>query len=184
MKLPLQKLRQFSKSRVSWGLLLLSALSLFVTALWFQHYQQLEPCLLCVYIRVAVLGVLVSSAIALMMPHYLGARLIGLVGWLISSGFGLRESLALIEKQAGTADFGLFGPTCDYIPNFPDWAPLHQWLPQFFLPNAQCGEDSWLLLGLTMAQWMAITFIVYLVIALLVLLSQPFRQPAANLAPR
>ena len=44
------------KSRRAWWLLALSALGLELTALWFQHGMGLDPCVKCVYERVAVLG--------------------------------------------------------------------------------------------------------------------------------
>ncbi|WP_298442178.1 disulfide bond formation protein DsbB [uncultured Ferrimonas sp.] len=168
----LSQLNQFSQHRLSWGLLLLSAIGLFTTALWFQHYKQLEPCLLCIYIRVAVLGVAVAATVGLMMPRYIVARIIGLIGWIGSAAWGLSESLALVAKQAKSAPVSLFSNTCDYIPNFPSWMPLHQWIPEVFQPRGQCGDEAWIWMGLSMAQWMVIAFASYLVVAAVISLSQ------------
>ncbi|MGL4978804.1 MAG: disulfide bond formation protein B, partial [Plesiomonas sp.] len=47
-------LYRFSTTRLSWFLMLLTATGLELTALYFQHILKLEPCVLCIYERVAL----------------------------------------------------------------------------------------------------------------------------------
>ncbi|QIZ76736.1 disulfide bond formation protein DsbB [Ferrimonas lipolytica] len=172
----LNKLFRFSHQRISWLLLAATAIALFVTALWFQHYQHLEPCLLCVYIRVAVVGILLAALVGVVSPQQSALRLTGLAIWIVSALWGLQQSFVLVEKQSGQAPTTLFGNTCDYIPNFPNWMPLHEWLPELFQPRGQCGDEAWQWLGVTMAQWMVIAFSVYLIAALVISISQLARN--------
>lgn len=168
----LRSLHRFSANRLSWLLLLLSAVALLASALWFQYVEKLEPCLLCIYIRVAVVGIGVAALVGLVQPKAIALRFVAIIGWITSAGLGLEEALLLIEKQSNSAPTGLFGATCDYVPNFPEWAQLHQWMPDLFQPRGQCSDAPWVGLGVTMAEWTAIAFALYLLIAIVVVLSQ------------
>ncbi|SHG81387.1 disulfide bond formation protein DsbB [Ferrimonas marina] len=159
----IQTLSRFSQQRLAWALLLLSAIGLFIAALVFQYALNLEPCLYCIYIRVAVVALALAALVGLLAPRNPAVAGVGFLGWAISAGWGLQLSLTLVEKQAGTQPTGLFGPSCDYIPNFPSWMPLHQWLPSLFEPRGQCGDEAWQWLGITMAEWMVVVFVIYLV---------------------
>ncbi|GAA4899163.1 disulfide bond formation protein DsbB [Ferrimonas pelagia] len=158
----LTALSRFSQQRLSWLLLLLSCLGLFAAALVFQHQMQLEPCLYCIYIRVAVLALALAALLGLLLPRHPFVSLFGFAAWLASAAWGLWLSLELVNKQSGTENVGLFGPSCDYIPNFPTWMPLHQWWPNLFQPRGQCADEAWQWLGITMAQWMVVVFVIYL----------------------
>ncbi|GAA5187399.1 disulfide bond formation protein DsbB [Ferrimonas gelatinilytica] len=174
-----QVLSQFSQHRSSWSLLLLSCVLLFAIALYFQHGMALEPCLYCIYIRVAVIAVALSALIGLLQPRTLITAWLSFVSWIVSAAWGLWLALELVEKQSGNAPTGLFGASCDYIPNFPAWMPLHQWWPALFQPQGQCSDEAWQWLGVTMAQWMVGVFALYLALALLFALARTVasRQP-------
>ena len=51
--------------RRAWWLLAVSALALELTALWFQYGMGLDPCVKCVYQRLAVMGLVVVVALIL-----------------------------------------------------------------------------------------------------------------------
>ena len=61
-------LRHITRQRSAWLLLGLSAVFLEVCALLFQHVLGLRPCLMCIYERLVVIGLLGSSLIALIDP--------------------------------------------------------------------------------------------------------------------
>ncbi|WP_154215661.1 disulfide bond formation protein B, partial [Vibrio parahaemolyticus] len=50
-------LNQFSKGRLSWLLLLLFIIFFEACALYFQHVMMLAPCVMCIYERVAMMGI-------------------------------------------------------------------------------------------------------------------------------
>ena len=47
---------------------------------------------------------------------------------------------------------------CEFIPNFPETLPFHQWFPFIFNPTGSCNESQWSLFGLTMVQWLVVIF--------------------------
>ncbi len=172
-----QALSRFSQQRASWALLLLSCATLFAIALYFQHGMALEPCLYCIYIRVAVIAVALSALLGLLLPGAALGALVGFIGWIASAAWGLWLAIELVGKQSGAQPTGLFGASCDYIPNFPAWMPLHQWWPELFQPRGQCADEAWQWLGITMAQWMVGVFALYLALALLFALARILAAP-------
>ena len=51
------------KAGGAWLLMAFTALALELTALWFQHVMLLKPCVLCIYERCALFGVLGAALI-------------------------------------------------------------------------------------------------------------------------
>lgn len=165
----LNSIYRFSKARLSWLLLLVSAILIFVTAIIFQHLLKYEPCVYCVYIRLTFVFIIGTALIGLAYPKLLFTRVLAISAWIISSVSGLLLSIELITIK--NQPVSLFGPTCDVIPNFPTWAPLHHWLPAVFEPRASCTADDWSIFGLNMADLAAISFSGYLLCACVVLLA-------------
>jgi len=143
-----------------WFLLALSALGLESAALYFQHGLELDPCVLCIYQRTAVLGILLSALIAMSAPRLFLTRWIGLAGW----GAATTWCLYLALKLSGI-QFGFIQPSlsCDVNAKFPAWLKLDQWFPAMFQPTGFCGDIQWQFLGLSMPQWMVIIMSFYLV---------------------
>ena len=50
-------LNTFSKSRLSWAILLAFIIFFEACALFFQHVMKLDPCVMCIYERVAMMGI-------------------------------------------------------------------------------------------------------------------------------
>ncbi len=159
----MSRLIAFSQSRTAWMILFFSALGLELTALFFQYVMKLEPCVMCIYIRVAVLGIMMAGLIGIIGYQYRLMRLIGLLAWGISAVWGVVLAQKLVDIQSNPSPFA----TCSFLPNFPTWMPLHQWLPSVFMPTGMCTDTPWQALGLTMAQWMVIGFALYLVALLI-----------------
>lgn len=159
---PLDLLIKFSQSRLAWAMLALSAISLECTALFFQYGLHLSPCLLCVYQRVAILGLLIAGVIGWIKPTGFN-RYIAFAIWGISAFWGMNIAMELVAIQADPSPFA----TCDFLPNFPQFFPLHQWFPSVFMPTGMCTDDVWDLWGLSMAEWMQVVFGIYIAVFLL-----------------
>ena len=86
MKL-LHKLALWSETKSSWAVLFFTALGLQIAALYFQYGMGLEPCIMCIYQRVAVYGIVVSALLVLLVTNVV-TRVIGLIGWAVSAGWG------------------------------------------------------------------------------------------------
>ena len=85
-------LKRFSEKRSAWFLLAFSSLALESTALYFQYGMGLQPCVLCVYERLAIIGLFIAGIIGLLQPRALIIRLIALALGLFSSIKGLLVS--------------------------------------------------------------------------------------------
>ncbi|MDG6895620.1 disulfide bond formation protein DsbB [Volucribacter amazonae] len=164
----LKKLKGLSTQRLGWLLLLISALILELTALYFQHGMALQPCVLCIYERVALFGVLIAGAVGLIAPQFLITRLIAIAVGLASAIKGLLIALKHVDYQMNPAPW----KQCSVFADFPETLPLDKWFPFMFKPTGTCNEITWQFLGLTMAQWIVVIFAFYIALLLFVLLSQ------------
>ncbi len=159
---------RLSKRRFPWILLALSALGLEMAALYFQYQLKLDPCVLCVYERTAVMGILFAGLFTALAPGLFIFRGLGILAWGISAGWGLQLAL----KHTGMQLFPSPANTCDFAASYPDWAKLDEWFPWLFQPTGFCDEIQWQFFGYTMPQTMIGIYAVYLLVLLPVLLSQ------------
>lgn len=160
--------KQFSEKRSSWLLLAFSSLALELTSLYFQYGMGLQPCVLCVYERLAMSGLFFAGIIGLLAPRSLIVRLIALALGLFSGIKGLMISIRHLDLQMNPAPW----KQCEFIPNFPETLPLHQWLPSIFNPTGSCDNSQWSLFGITMVQWLVFIFAVYVLVLVVILIAQ------------
>ena len=153
-------LKDLSKQRWPWLLLAASAFALELCALYFQHIMELEPCVMCVYERVAMIGILFAGLIGAVKPENLIIRLTAFATWAVSSVWGLMLAFEHTDYQMNPSPFA----TCDFFPNFPSWAPLHEWMPWMFNPSGDCADIVWSFFGYSMPQWLIVSFAIYCVI--------------------
>ncbi len=165
----LRALGRASHKRLVWGLLGLTALALLGMAFFYQYVMDLQPCVMCIYIRMATIGVLIAALIGFIAPHILAVRWLGLGIWAVSIYYGVEFSRQLYEIQNPVP--GEFGAGCSYLPNFPEWMPLHEWFPGVLMPNASCSDPPWTWLGLSMAEWTLVSFSIYALAFVIVLIS-------------
>jgi len=150
----------FPQTRLAWLALAASALGLEAAALWFQYGMGLDPCVMCVYERVAVFGVLFAGLLGLVNPRLALLRFGGYLLWGVASGWGLLLALEHVGIQIDkTAALN-----CSFLPDFPAWLSLHEWLPAVFLPTGYCDDIQWRWLSLSMAEWMVVVFAIYVLI--------------------
>ncbi|MHA2937918.1 disulfide bond formation protein DsbB [Vibrio sp. RC27] len=159
----LNQLKLFSQQRLSWGLLLASVILFELCALFFQHVMDLEPCVMCIYERVAMLGIGGAAIIGLISPNTPLFRIAGLLAWLGAAVKGYLLASQHVEYQMNPSPFA----TCDFFVQFPSWAPLNQWLPQMFEAYGDCSDIVWQWFGLSMPQWLVVIYAANAIIALL-----------------
>lgn len=170
----LKKLSSLSTDKRPWGLLFVSVLSLEMAALYFQHVMDLRPCIMCIYQRTALFGVM-FAAIPAMLVNNVITRLVGYVGWGISAVWGLLIAIEHVDIQTAANPFFA---TCEFEPNFPSWAPLHEWLPTIFGATGDCGDINWSFMDISMPQWMIVIFAIYSVIWAVILVSHVLVKPS------
>ncbi|MEY0427843.1 disulfide bond formation protein DsbB, partial [Providencia rettgeri] len=154
-------------------------LALELSALWFQHVMLLKPCVLCIYERCALFGVLGAALIGAIAPKT-PLRYVAMVIWLYSAFRGVQLTYEHTMLQLYPSPFA----TCDFMVRFPEWLPLDKWVPQVFVASGDCAERQWDFLGLEMPQWLLGIFIAYLIVAVLVVISQPFKAKKRDLFGR
>ena len=139
-----------------------------------QHVTDLRPCIMCIYQRTAVFGVM-FAALPAMLINNLITRLIGYLGWGISAIWGLRVAIEHVDIQTAVNPFFA---TCEFVPNFPTLTPLHQWLPNIFGATGDCGDINWSFMDMSMPQWMIVIFASYTAVLALILVSRLVVKPS------
>ena len=139
-------LANLAQQRSAWLLLAFSAFIFELIALYFQYQMGLEPCIMCIYQRTAMLG---------------------LLAWAVASIWGYLIARQHIDMQTTTDPFAF---SCEFEPNFP--LPLHEWMPHFFAATGDCGNIDWQFAGLSMPAWMEIIFAVFTLILISVVVSR------------
>lgn len=152
-----------------WLLLAASAFAFELSALFFQYGLDLEPCIMCVYQRLGILTIAFAGIVGGFGYNNIFARIIAFCLWGVSSIWGVQLALEHVEKQTNSSPFFF---SCEFIPNFPSWAPLHEWIPFLFEATGDCGEIAWQFLGYSMPQWMVVVFGGYAIAFFAVLISR------------
>ncbi|MGL5525338.1 MAG: disulfide bond formation protein DsbB [Aeromonas veronii] len=169
-------LRHLVTTRLAWGLLAASALFLELCALFFQHVLGLQPCVMCIYERLAVLGVLCAGLLGMAAPQKWYIRWGAMLLWGYSSLKGLQLALKHVDYQMNPSPFNVCSPYAD----FPSWLPLDQWLPWLFLPSGDCGEITWQFLSFSMPQWLVAFFAAYLLVFIVIAIADLIKRRCCN----
>jgi disulfide bond formation protein DsbB len=162
-------LSNLSTSARAWLLLALSALSLELCALFFQYAMDLKPCIMCVYQRLAIIAIIFAGIIGYFGHKFILARLVAYGLWGTGAIWGAIIALEHVEMQSASSSLFF---SCDLFPNFPTWAPLHEWMPWLFEVTGDCGDISWQFLGYSMPQWMVVVYGFYALAFALVFVSR------------
>ncbi len=160
--------KNLSTQRQGWALLSFSSLILELTALYFQYGMGLAPCVMCIYERVALFGVMFAGFIGLIAPRNMFFRLSGLLIGLGSSTKGLMLAIKHVDYQINPAPWN----QCAFFTDFPKAFPLDKWFPYMFQPSGDCSSVVWSMWGLSMAQWIVVMFATITAILTLLLVSQ------------
>ena len=165
-------LSKLSTDSRAWFLLTLSALGLEIAALFFQYVLDLAPCIMCVYQRTALWAIFFAGVMGCIGNKYIVGRLLAYALWGTGAIWGLLIAIEHVDIQ--TAEFS-FMYTCEIVPNFPTWAPLHEWLPMLFEANGDCGDVNWEFLGSSMPQVMIAVFAIYTLLLTIILGAKIFK---------
>lgn len=163
-------LKSVSIQRWPWLLLALTASLLVATGLYFQYSLNYQPCIKCIYVRVAFVGILVAALLVAIAPRQTLLRIVGIFAWLAAAGYGFMQAQELVEIEQTLASGGF--TTCALFADFPVWLALDKWIPAAFAVTGTCGGTDWQFVGLSMAQWSRLILVAYSIVGLLVLLSQ------------
>jgi len=143
----IKKLNTISSSFTYWMALLLLGLSQEGIALYYQYVLNYEPCVLCIHVRIWMLGLIMIALLALWMRTH---RWLNLVAHLFVAGImiGIFErAWRLMGIERGT----IMG-TCGFDSGLPSWFALDKWFPAMFEVRDLCGYTPTLFFNITMAE--------------------------------
>ncbi len=164
----LTSIKSFSMQRRAWLLLLAFIIVFEACALFFQHVMMLAPCVMCIYERVAMLGIGGAAIVGAIAPQNPVFRWLGLLGWGLSAYKGLTLAMQHVEYQFHPSPFA----TCDVFVTLPSWMPLNKWMPWMFEAYGDCSKVVWQFLTLSMPQWLVIIFAGNLIALALIVIAQ------------
>lgn len=163
---------KLSEQKQPWLLLAVAAFALELAALFFQYGLGLEPCIMCIYQRVAIWAIFFAGVVGALGYNFVLTRMLAYVLWGTGAIWGLLIAIEHVEIQNAASSPMSFLFSCDIVPNFPSWAPLHQWLPALFEASGDCGEIAWQFLGFSMPEWMIVVYAVFTALFSIVLLGR------------
>jgi disulfide bond formation protein DsbB len=143
--------------------------------LYLQHAQGLEPCPMCVLQRYAFAAIgLIALVAALHNPARSGVRayslLLGLAA-LAGGGVAARQTW-LQHNPPAIADCG---PGLEFmVGSF----PLAEALPMIFRGSGDCSKVDWTFLGLSIAEWALVWFVIFLITTVVVWRRSPGHRVA------
>ena len=126
-------------------------------ALYAQFHLHLEPCLLCIFQRIAVIGLgLAFLAAALHNPGRTGASVYGLLELLLAAGGAVVAARHIYVQHLPEDMAPPCGPGFGYL--FAH-LPFGKFLVQVFTGSADCSIVTWTFLSMTMPEWLVIWFV-------------------------
>jgi len=155
------------------GLLLLGILSvlLVVAALVLQSWKNLNPCPLCIFQRMLFMlfGIVALLGAALRGGERLHRGFGAVLALIALGGMGVALYQSLMQARPDLV------PECSYtdpglIEQFVNWIGMHVLdnaiLSELFLATGMCASQEWVFLGLSMANWAAVSFLFLAALAL------------------
>ena len=152
--------------RLGYAIGLLVCGGLLAFALYLQHVQGQDPCPLCILQRVAFIGMMAVFAVgALHGPARKGAivysSVLGAIALLGAAIAARQVWLQTLPPEKVPA----CGPGLEYML---DRFPLSQALQKIFAGSGECAEAGWRFLGLTIAGWSLVWFVVLGALAIVI----------------
>ena len=156
----------------AWTAVILVSVGLLGGALYFQEVENDYPCELCIYIRVWLVAIALVAVAGLALRRSVWPlRLLVAAELLLSIGLAT-DVWALLGLEYG---FGAPG-ACGRYPDFPAWAPLHEWLPTLFEVQGPCMATPTVLFGLSMADGLAVITTLFVLSFALALVAEPLAR--------
>lgn len=165
-------IQALARLRFSWIMLLLLGIVLEACGLYFQYELRLPPCVNCVYERAFYLSFILAGLIGFIRPSNFLFRNLANLTFLSGSIGGVFVAFDHITSVYQTG----LGASCKLRASFPDFLKLDEWLPWMFSPTASCEPLNWSLLGLSMPEWILISFVCGVAVSSCFLISEFFKR--------
>ncbi|MFQ5644891.1 MAG: disulfide bond formation protein B [Thiogranum sp.] len=147
----LNRLASIGGSIWYWLAMLVTGLALDAVALFYQYALDYYPCVLCIHVRIWVLGFVLVALLALFIRGFCYLRTLA-HALTVALSIGLLErAWMLLGIERGTVE-----GSCNFDSGLPAWFALDQWFPLLFKVWEACGYTPELLFGVTMAEGLVV----------------------------
>ena len=156
-------LSKLMTSRSGYTLGFLICLALLGFALYLQHYEQQDPCPLCILQRIAFLALAAVFLVAAVHgPGKTGSVIYGSVLFIIAGVGAAIAARHVWLQHLPQHQVPECGPGLEYMLRK---LPLSQALSKVFKGSGECAEVGWTFLGLSIAEWSLVWFALFGVFA-------------------
>lgn len=139
-------LATIGQSNLYWAGLMLLGILQEAIALYYQYVLHKLPCVLCIHVRIWVMGMILVAILALFIRKRALRNIPQVLNALIMLGL-LERSWQLLGVERGF----ILG-SCSMESGLPAWFALDKWFPFMFQVQDMCGYTPRLLFGITMAE--------------------------------
>jgi disulfide bond formation protein DsbB len=135
-----------------------TCVALLAFGLYLEHVKDLEPCPLCILQRYAFVALGLTALVGVLHHPGRGGKVVyGLLAALVSgAGIGVAMRHVWIQHHPGV---GTCGPGLEYML---DKFPLTKAVPMIFKGHGECAEVGWRWLGMTIPEWSAVWFALFM----------------------
>ena len=156
----------------AWAAVILVSGGLLGGALYFQEVERDYPCELCIYARVWIAAIALVAVAGLALRKTIWPLRVAVAAELL-----LSIGLATVVWKLLGLEYGFGAPgSCGMNPNFPEWARLDDWLPVLFEVQGPCMATPTVLLGLSMADGLAVIATMFVLSFALALVAEPLAR--------
>ena len=162
----MNRIRNFGEHNLYWISLILVGLSMEAAALYYQYVLDEWPCVLCIHIRIWILGFVAVAILALFIkPIKSTIPVLHFLNSLMMAGFVERSWQTLAVERGW-----VFG-NCDMDAGLPAWFQLDQWIPSVFEVKTACGYTPFVFSNISMAETLMATSVLLLGLSLILLVA-------------
>jgi disulfide bond formation protein DsbB len=154
------RLAKISNSAVYWAGLVVIGLCFEGVALYYQYVLELQPCVLCIQVRIWVMALILVSLLAIWIRRNAYLNLLAhMLTVVIAIGL-LERSYQLLGTERGFTY-----SDCGLDLGMPAWFALDSWFPAMFKVQTSCGYTPELLFGVTMAEALMVSSVILLLVS-------------------
>lgn len=158
-------------TRLGYGIGLLVCAGLLAFALYLQYFEHQEPCPLCILQRVAFIAMMAVFAIAALHgPRRGGAIVYSTLLFMFAAAGAAVAGRQVWLQHLPASRVPACGPGLEYML---ERFPLSEALRRIFAGSGECAEAGWKFLGLSIAGWSLVWFVLLALFAVFVAMRAP-----------
>ena len=146
-RINMYQIKKFGERNLYWVTLILIGLTMEAVGLYYQYVLDEWPCVLCIHIRIWILGFIAVAFLALLLNRFKPIIFaLHVLNSVMMIGFVERSWQTLAIERGW-----IFGD-CNMDAGLPHWFQLDQWFPLVFEVKVACGYTPFMLFNISMAE--------------------------------